>query len=151
MLFRKARVEDCQLVTDIVQNTKAEIYPYYYPKEVVDFFANLHCYEHVSDDIGCGTVYVLEENGTIVGTGSYKNNHITRVYVLPIYQGKGYGKYIVEQLELLMCGYEEIYLDASLPACQFYEHLGYKTHHHDSLKCENGVVLVYDVMTKKIK
>ena len=68
MLFRKATIEDCQLVTDIVQNTKAEIY-----------------------------------------------------------------------------------LDASLPACQFYEHLGYKTHHHDSWKCENGVVLVYDVMTKKIK
>ena len=96
-------------------------------------------------------MYVLEDDGTIVGTGSYKDNHITRVYVLPIYQGKGYGKYIVEQLELLMCEYEEIYLDASLPACQFYEHLGYRTHHHDSLKCENGVVLVYDVMTKKIK
>ena len=75
MLFRKATIEDCQTVTDIVQNTKAEIYPYYYPKEVVDFFANLHCYEH----------------------------------------------------------------------------LGYRTHHHDSWKCENDVVLVYDVMTKKLK
>lgn len=47
-----------------------------------------------------------------------------------------------------MNDYEEIILDASLPACQFYEHLGYRTHHHESWKCENGVVLVYDIMTK---
>ena len=148
MLFRKATKVECQIVTDIVQTTKAEIYPYYYPKEVVDFFANLHCYEHVMDDINSGTVYVLEDDGIIVGTGSYKGNHITRVYVLPIYQGKGYGKYIVEQLELLMSNYDELSLDASLPACQFYEHLGYRTQYHDSWKCENGVVLVYDIMTK---
>lgn len=43
----EAIIEDCQIVTDIVQDTKAEIYPFYYPKEVVDFFANLHCYEHL--------------------------------------------------------------------------------------------------------
>ena len=151
MLFRKANIEECQIVTDIVQNTKAEIYPYYYPKEVVEFFANLHCYEHVLEDINNDIVYVLEDKGEIVGTGSFKENHITRVYVLPKYQGKGYGKYIVEQLETLMCEYEEITLDASLPACQFYEHMGYKTHHHDSWNCENGVVLVYDIMTKKTK
>lgn len=151
MLFRKAVTDECQIVTDIVQNTKAEIYPGYYPEEVVDFFASLHCYEHVLDDINSGMVYILEDKDVIVGTGSYKDNHITRVYVLPKYQGKGYGKYIVEQLEALMCECEEITLDASLPACLFYEHLGYKTHHHDSWNCENGVVLVYDIMTKKMK
>ena len=69
-------------------------------KLFVDFFANLHCYEHVLEDISSGIVYVLEDNGTIVGTGSYKDNHITRVYVLPVYQGNGYGKYIVEKLEM---------------------------------------------------
>ena len=63
MLFRKATIEDCQIVTDIVQNTKAEIYPFYYPKGVVDFFANLHCYEHVLEDIRSGIVYVLEDDG----------------------------------------------------------------------------------------
>lgn len=72
MIFRKAIQSECQIVTDIVHNTIMEIYPLYYPKEIVDFFATLHCYEH----------------------------------------------------------------------------LGYRTHHHDSWKCENGVVLVYDIMTK---
>ena len=61
MLFRKANIEECQIVTDIVQNTKAEIYPYYYPKEVVEFFANLHCYDHVLEDINNDIVYVLEK------------------------------------------------------------------------------------------
>lgn len=70
---------------------------------------------------------------------------------MPIYQGNGYGKYIVEQLEKMLSDYDEICLDTSLPTFQFYENLGYRTHHHDSWKCENGVVLVYDVMTKSLK
>lgn len=35
MLYRKAVIDDCSAVTSVVQNTKAEIYPKYYPKEVV--------------------------------------------------------------------------------------------------------------------
>ena len=44
-----------------------------------------------------------------------------------------------------------LFRKATKEACQFYEHLGYRTQHHDSWKCENGVVLVYDIMTKNIK
>lgn len=45
--------------------------------------------------------------------------------------------------------YNNVYLDASLPASQFYEKRGYKTIKHDNLNVENGVVLVYEVMEKK--
>ena len=85
--FRKAGSDDCRAVTDVVQNTKAEIYPRYYPKEVVTFFADLHCYDHVMQDVVSGLVYVLEVEGRIVGTGSFQGNHITRVYILPDSQG----------------------------------------------------------------
>ncbi len=112
------------------------------------FFANLHCFDHVMQDIVNGLVYVLEVEGRIVGTGSFQGNHITRVYILPDSQGKGYGKYIVEQLEGMLDEYDEITLDASLPACAFYEHLGYLTDHHERYECENGAVLVYDIMKK---
>ena len=151
MQFRKAGSDDCRAVTDVVQNTKAEIYPGYYPKEVVAFFANLHCYDHVMQDVVSGLVYVLEVEGRIVGTGSFRGNHITRVYILPDSQGMGYGKYIVAQLEGMMREYDEITLDASLPACAFYEHLGYQTDHHERYECDNGAVLIYDIMSKKLK
>lgn len=99
MNYRKAKIEDAKEVTDIVQRTKGEIYPKYYPKDVVDFFSQLHCFEHIIRDIHKNTVYVLEIDGLIAGTGSYEENHITRVYVLPEYQGKGYGNYILKELE----------------------------------------------------
>lgn len=69
--------------------------------------------------------------GKIVGTGSRMDNHITRVYVLPEYEGKGFGSIIMDHLE------DEIFrehdycdLDSSLPAAIFYEHRGYRTVEH---------------------
>lgn len=47
--------------------------------------------------------------------------------------------------------YDKSCLDASLPACIIYEHRGYKTIRHDKWKCENGVVLVYEIMEKKLQ
>lgn len=148
--YRKAQMEDAEVVTDIVQRTKSEIYPRYYPKEIVDFLGQLHCYEHIIRDIQKDMVYVLEVSGVIVGTGSYERNHITRVYVLPQYQGKGYGSYILKELEkVILRNYNSIILDASLPACKFYEGNGYKTVRHEEYKCDNEAVLVYDVMEKQ--
>lgn len=149
MNFRKAAPEDLRTVTDIVQRTMAEVYPKYYPKEAVDFFRQIHCRENIAGDIEEGRVGVLEVGGAIVGTGSRDGQHITRVYVLPEYQGNGYGGYILGELEKEISGkYSRIVLDASLPACRFYESRGYRTVRHEEAKCEGNVVLVYDVMEK---
>ena len=90
---------DAEDIADIVQKTVAEIYPKYYPPEVADFFRKLHGCQNIAGDIQKGRVYVLRDNDIIVGTGSYEKQHITRVYVLPRYQGRGYGGYILKELE----------------------------------------------------
>ena len=41
-------------------------------------------------------------------------------------------------------------MDASLPACKFYESKGYKAVRHEEVKCEKETVLVYDVMEKMV-
>ena len=46
--------------------------------------------------------------------------------------------------------YEAVYLDASLPASHLYEKRGYKTIKHESWNVENGVVLVYEIMEKRL-
>ncbi|MCI8327219.1 MAG: hypothetical protein HFI37_05525 [Lachnospiraceae bacterium] len=51
MKYRIARMEDARKLTAIVQETIAEIYPKYYPREVVDFLGQLHCYENIMRDI----------------------------------------------------------------------------------------------------
>ena len=99
MEYRKATGEEAQLVCDIVKETKAKIFPHYYTQAVVDFFGRLHSIDNIRKDIDEGRIDVLVASGKIVGTGSRTGNHITRVYVLPEYEGQGFGTVIMNHLE----------------------------------------------------
>ena len=151
MEYIKANEKDTEQVVKLVQDTIRTIYPKYYPKEVVDFFCDLHCYEKISKDIKDGFVGVLKKDNAIIGTGCYKDNHITRVYVNPAFQGQGFGSYIMQCLENeIGSRHDTVCLDASLPASRLYEKRGYKTIKHDRWNVENGAVLVYEIMEKNI-
>ena len=152
MEYIKATESDTEEIFRIVQDTIKTIYPRYYPQEVVTFFGELHCRENISKDIAAGFVGVLRDDDGIVGTGCYKDDHITRVYVKPKYQGKGYGSYIMQCLENeISVKYDMAYLDASLPASHLYEKRGYQTIRHEKWKVENGRVLVYEIMAKPLQ
>lgn len=151
MIWEQAQPEDAQSVYALVQETIKTVYPKYYPAEVVDFFLRLHNMEAVSQDIEDGFAGVVRADGRIIATGSFTGNHVTRVYVLPEHQKKGCGTFIMQKIEELV-GREHgrIYLDASLPAAAFYERLGFSTVKHESHPVENGAVLVYEIMEKKL-
>ncbi len=149
MEYIKATKLHIEQIVELVQNTIRTIYPKYYPAEVVDFFLDLHNRDNIVQDVELGRVGILMDNNTIVGTGCYKDNHITRVYVSTEYQGQGYGSYIMQCLENIIAeNYDSVYLDASLPASHMYEQRGYKTIEHAKWNVGNGVVLVYEVMEK---
>lgn len=151
MEYIKATESDTEEIFRIVQDTIKTIYPRYYPQEVVDFFCELHCRENICKDIAAGFVGVLRDDDGIVGTGCYKDDHITRVYVKPEYHGKGYGSYIMQCLENeISVKYDMAYLDASLPASHLYEKRGYQTIQHEKWDVENGRVLVYEIMSKSL-
>lgn len=151
MEYINATKENAEDIFNLVQNTITSIYPKYYPQEVVDFFCRLHNKENILKDIENGCVGILFDNGNLVGTGSYNDNHITRVYVSPEYQQKGYGSHIIQNLEdRISEQYSTVYLDASLPASHLYEKRGYKTIEHNKYNVENDVILVYEVMKKSL-
>ena len=151
MEYILAQSDHLEIVYDIVQKTILSIYPKYYPQEVVKFFCELHNLKNIEKDICGGLVGLLKEGDNFVGTGCYKDNHITRVYVLPEFQGKGYGTYIMNCLEQIIAqSYEKAYLDASLPASHMYEMRGYVTTEHCKWEVDNGVILVYEVMEKTL-
>ncbi len=151
MEYIKATEEYIEQIVTLVQETIQMIYPNYYPNEVVKFFSQHHSRENIAKDVRAGLVSILINDDIIVGTGSCIDNHITRVFVLPLYQKKGYGSYIMQQLENeIGLNYDEIYLDASLPASHLYEKRGYKTIKHESMNLENGAILVYEVMGKHL-
>ena len=148
--YRKAAREEAEKVCRIVQETKAVIYPHYYTKAVVDFFGRLHSLENITKDIEEGRIDILIADGEAVGTGSRIDDHITRVYVLPEHEGKGYGTIIMDHLESeIFSDFDKCSLDASLPATLFYEHRGFRTVEHRKHELGDGEVMIYEIMEKK--
>lgn len=152
MEFSIAKKEHTEQIYQLVQNTIQSIYPKYYPREVVALFSDLHSRERIAANIENDFVRVLFADGDLVGTGSYMGNHISRLFVLPDLQGKGYGSYMMQRLEKEISEkYNSVVLDASLAATCFYEHKGYQTIRHEELSADNGAVLVYGIMEKQLE
>ncbi len=150
--YRKATSEDADKICYVVKHTKAVIYPDYYTQAVVNFINGLNSIKNIKKDIEQNRIYVLVKDGEIIGTGSRTDNHITRVYVLPEYQGQGFGGMLMDELEKeIFDSFDDCVLEASLPACIFYENRGYKTVRHVKEDIGGGKCMVYEIMRKDIQ
>ncbi len=84
-----------------------------------------------------GTFWVVEQNGTIVGTGAYYpirrgNNavEIRKMYLFPSARGYGLGLFLLQQLEaaIIAQAYQQIWIETAsvlAEAVQLYERNGY--------------------------
>lgn len=151
MEIRKALPEDLPVVGGITRRTIAAVYPHYYPTGVVDFFFNWHKDEKIAHDICAGRVYLLlEPGGQAVGTVTLHEAELNRLFVLPEYQGKGYGRLLLDFGEKAIGQrYGKIVLDASLPGKAIYLKRGYHVTNFMTERQENGDVLCWDVMEKR--
>jgi len=148
----KATESNFDTIKNIVHTTIRTIYPRYYPKEVVEFFLNHHSDDNIRKGIKTETVILIEVNGIIVGTGSAKENEIVRTFVLPQFQGLGYGSLIMTELEnIIMKEHTEIVLDSSLPAYSLYIKRGFVPIRYERITTPNEDVLCFNVMRKAIK
>lgn len=148
----KAELSDINTVFEIVRTTISAIYPRYYPKGAVDFFLAHHCKANIIADIENDQVFVCcDTENTVVGTVTVKNNEICRLFVLPKYQGNGYGRKLLDFAESSVSkAYSEIYLDASLPAKKIYIKRGYEEIEYNTIETKNGDFLCYDFMVRRI-
>lgn len=145
-----ATLDDLNIVKQICDETIKAIYPKYYPKGAVDFFINHHSIENIKKDILDNFVYIIKDNGVVIGTITVKDNHINRLFVLPKYHKKGFGKALfVFGEELIFKKYENIVLDSSLPSKSLYLKLGYKEIEYNKIETNNGDYLCFDVMKKE--
>ena len=152
MNIRKAVRSDLETVKEISHTTIKSIYPYYYPAGAVAFFLEHHSDKNISDDIENGDVFLCSDiSGSTVGTVTVKKNEITRLFVLPDHQGNGFGKKLLEFAEMAISkSYDEIKIDASLPAKAIYLKRGYKETEYHTIITENNDFLCYDVMIKQL-
>ena len=149
MQIIKAQSEKFDTIKRITHNTISEIYPHYYARGVVDFFLAHHNNENIMKDILAGIVYLILDGEEAVGTVTIKGNEICRLFVLPEYQHKGFGRQLLDFAEkMIVEEYTEIYLDSSLPAKSTYLKRGYIAVEARKIVAENGDVLCYDLMRK---
>ena len=151
MSIKQAYKDDLQVVKYITAETINQIYPHYYPKGAVEFFIEHHNDTNISNDIEAGRVFLCINNeAQPVGTVTIKENDICRLFVLPEFQGKGYGRELLAFAENEIAKtYEEILLDASLPAKRIYQKRGYKEKESHIISTNYGDFLCYDIMVKK--
>ena len=142
-----ASLEDFEVVRNITQTTIRTVYPMYYPAGAVDFFSKHHSDEHILSDIAAGNVYLLKDAGIYTGTVTIAGDSINRLFVLPEYQHKGYGKAMLDFAEKeILKTFDYVQMSASLPAKKIYKKRGYKETEYNEIRTENGDFLCYDLM-----
>ena len=134
----------------LTHDTIAEIYPKYYRDEAVAFFHDWHRMERIKEDLIARRIYIMEENGVIVATGTVDGDHVNRLFVRPDCQGKGCGSAMMDFLERkIFSEYDAVWVDASLPAGRFYHKRGYVAREYCEHILENDKRLAYEVMSRK--
>jgi GNAT superfamily N-acetyltransferase len=151
MNITKATLHDLDVLYEIIQHTISAVYPDYYPTEVVDFFLTYHNKDSLKKDIEKDNIYLLSVDEHIIGTGSVEGRYIGRVYILPEFQGRGYGSKMMNVLEEKISNeFNTSFLDASLTSYDFYLKRGYKPTEYLKYEVENHRMLCYYVMEKEL-
>jgi GNAT superfamily N-acetyltransferase len=152
ILTRVFRPSDLTAITSLVQTTIDACYPQVYPKEAVQFFKDWHCDEKILKNAGEGYTILAHQGARIVGTGTIVDDEVMRVFVDPAFQGRGFGRLIMQELEerAVSNNIAVIRLDASLPAKTFYDALGYATLERAFRDVGNGRRLDFYKMEKAL-
>lgn len=120
-------------------------------KKIVEFFLKLHNKENILIDINNNRTYILVDNNKLIGTGSFLENHISRVFILPEYQNQGYGSKIMDFLEnKIKLNYDYSVLESSIPSKEFYKNRNYEKLDKKSMLINNGLEFSFDVLKKNL-
>lgn len=153
MSIRQAVLADLSTVKHIAETTISEIYPHYYPEGAVDFFLEHHSKEKILQDIERNRVFLSLDNAqNVTGTVTIHENEISRLFVLPHCQGRGFGTELLDFAERTISEkYARAVLDASLPAKKLYLRRGYGDVDFHILPVKGNDFLCYDVMEKQVR
>ena len=119
-----------------------------YPPEYIDELVRTHSAEVLCKRAEEGHMYVICEDTKIVGCGtiapfwgSPDESILLTIFILPEYQGRGFGRKLIETLEQDEYGLraKRIEIPASITGVGFYRRLGYDWKNGDD-SLENGVM-----------
>lgn len=154
MNIRLATLADLDTVAAIVQQTIREQYPHYYPAGAVALFLDGHSAAQIGADVAKNIVWLAEEDdaGAPIGTITIDGNHLTRLYVLPSVQGRGYGGALLDFAEAQVAeDYDTAVLETTPLGRLIYRKRGYVETDYHLMWAENGDLLAYDDMEKVLR
>jgi len=126
----KANIEDSQIIESLIAKTIDKSFRGYYSEEARTFLKKrVQSIKQIKGSFKFGDVYLFKDNdGNLIGTGSILTSKITRVYLSPEYQHKGYGKTIMRYLENIAIkkGIKTILGDALLTSISFLVSMGWE-------------------------
>jgi len=148
-IFNKKDIDE--LYEFIIDTIKVSYFGYY-PEEAINYFIKYSNKQDILDDAESNYVIVIKDNNKIIGTGTLKFTHIKRVFVNSSYQGKGLGRLIMNDLEekAKTFNLKIVELHSSLFAKSFYDKLGYKLFKMGKVEVENGELLYFQRMSKRL-
>jgi ribosomal protein S18 acetylase RimI-like enzyme len=152
MQIREFIETDIDAVQQLIYHTIDISYRPVYPPRAIEFFKEFHSDAGIMERYRSGKIFVVEQDGDIIGTGSFVNGEILGVFINPGFQGKGYGKTLMLALErtAVFGGCSEVTLSVSLPSKGFYEGLGYNIIKECSIDVGKGEYLNYWSAKKSI-
>ena len=149
MEIKLATGNDLETVRDITHQTIHEIYPHYYPSGVVNFFLELHSIDNIQTDIKNSNTYLAICDNECVGTITINKTEISRLFILPAHQHKGYGTALMDFAEQeIFRSYSEIELHASLSGKKMYLERGYIDYDFRCKEVDNHDWICVDIMKK---
>ena len=129
------RENEIQEVSDLIVRTTQICFADYYPQSVINKVCESLNYEGVKRRASWTHFYVIKEQEKIVACGaigpywdSKTESSLFSIFVAPEYQGKGYGRKIMETLENdeYFLRAKRIEIPAGLVAIPFYKKMGYE-------------------------
>ncbi len=127
-------------VSELIRTTMSISNKEDYPEDVLGEMIAFETPEHVRERAGWTHFYVIEDGDKIVGCGAVgpywgkeDESCLFTIFVLPDYQGKGVGRFIMETLENdeFFLRAKRIEIPASITGVPFYLKMGY--HYKDGI------------------
>lgn len=161
MALRKAYPHDIPLIRDMAYKIWPETYGNILAKDQLDYMLGLLYSEaRLTADMQKGTEFVMLYDGVqpigfaAIGLEEPQVYKLHKIYVLPSYQGKGAGKFIINELitAIKRKGAIALLLNVNRhnPARGFYEKLGFAVIKEEDVDIGNGYFMNDYVMEKKV-
>ena len=136
------------LVHNVIKHSLSSIYP----PSAVNWFYEYHSIAHLSDEIENGAdVFVVYDGAELIGTVTYYDDELKRLFIHPDWQKCGIGKYLIEKVESLAQEARRTYimLFANPATWRYYKAKGYEPINFAAEEPSAGEYLSYVTMTKE--